>query len=35
LALFIEKTGWLFYSHFEPKYPDKFKGELPEYEAET
>ncbi|MHC5008406.1 MAG: hypothetical protein ACYTGF_13725 [Planctomycetota bacterium] len=35
LALFIEKTGWLFYSHFEPKYPDKFQGQLPEYEAET
>jgi hypothetical protein len=35
LALFIEKTGWLFYPHYEPKYPDKFQGEIPEYEAET
>ena len=35
LALFIEKTGWLFYSHYEPKYPDRFRGVLPEYAAET
>jgi hypothetical protein len=35
LALFIEQTGWLFYTHLEPKHPDKFRGEIPEYEPET
>ncbi|MHC4079763.1 MAG: hypothetical protein ACYS15_07200 [Planctomycetota bacterium] len=35
LALFIEQTGWLFYAHYEPKYPDKFRGEIPDYEPET
>jgi hypothetical protein len=34
LTLFVQRTGWLFYSHFEPKYPDKFRGELPEYYEE-
>jgi hypothetical protein len=35
LTLFIQRATWLFYPHFEPKYPDKFQGEIPEYEAET
>jgi hypothetical protein len=34
LTLFVQRTSWLFYSHFEPKYPDKFQGELPEYFTE-
>ncbi len=25
LARFVKKTGWLFYRHLEPKYPDKYK----------
>jgi hypothetical protein len=35
LSQFVERASWLFYPHFEPKHPDKFKGEIPEYEAET
>lgn len=26
-ANFIKRTSWLFYSHIEPKHPDKFRGE--------
>ena len=26
-ANFIKRTVWLFYTHLEPKYPDKFRGE--------
>lgn len=25
LARFVERTAWLFYTHLEPKYPDKYK----------
>ncbi len=25
-ATFVKRTAWLFYSHKEPKYPDKFQG---------
>jgi hypothetical protein len=28
LAEFIKKTAWLFYTHEEPKYPDKYRPEL-------
>ncbi len=30
IALFIQKTSWLFYTHLEPKYPDKYDGPSPE-----
>ena len=26
-ANFIKRTAWLFYTHLEPKHPDKFRGE--------
>ncbi|MCH2136905.1 MAG: hypothetical protein MK101_10040 [Phycisphaerales bacterium] len=26
-ANFVKRTAWLFYSHVEPKYPDKFRSE--------
>lgn len=32
LTLFVEQTGWLFYTHLEPKYPDKYNGPPPEQE---
>jgi hypothetical protein len=35
LALFVERASWLFYTHLEPKHPDKYRGEIPEYEAES
>jgi hypothetical protein len=35
LKLFVDEVSWLFYPHLEPKYPDKFRGEIPEYEPET
>ncbi|MHC4273564.1 MAG: hypothetical protein ACYSUR_07830 [Planctomycetota bacterium] len=35
LALFVERTAWLFYTHLEPKHPDKFQGEIPQYDPET
>ncbi|MHC4414768.1 MAG: hypothetical protein ACYS0G_05745 [Planctomycetota bacterium] len=25
LARFVERTGWLFYRHLEPKHPDKYR----------
>lgn len=25
---FIQRTAWLFHTHLEPKYPDRFRGEL-------
>ncbi len=25
LARFVERTAWLFYTHLEPKHPDKYK----------
>jgi hypothetical protein len=28
LAEFIKKTSWLFHTHIEPKYPDKYRPEL-------
>jgi hypothetical protein len=31
LTIFIEKVAWLFYTHFEAKYPDKYQGEVPKY----
>lgn len=30
LKLFVQQTGWLFYKHLEPKYPDKFQPPPPE-----
>lgn len=30
LTLFVEETAWLFYRHYEAKYPDKYNGPSPE-----
>ena len=27
LAKFIKQTAWLFHTHLEPKYPDKYRPE--------
>jgi len=28
ITKFVQKTAWLFYTHIEPKYPDKYRPEL-------
>ncbi len=30
LAIFIQKTAWLFYLHLEPKHPEQYNGPTPE-----
>ena len=30
LALFVRRTAWLFYRHLEPRYPDRYKGQIDE-----
>jgi hypothetical protein len=28
LGQFVQRTAWLFHTHIEPKYPDKYRPEL-------
>ena len=30
LAIFVRDTGWLFFRHLEPKYPDHYNGQIEE-----